>query len=400
MYKDIFSSQVFSFLRLVIVGVGITLLSFSTSYAARDDGKYASLVIDADTGTILHKENAGKYRYPASLTKMMTLYVTFQAIERRKLRLDQPLRVSARAASQPPSNIGLRKGQSITVKEAVMALVVKSANDAAVVLAEAVAGNEKDFALAMNKMAVRLGMGHSYFCNASGLHHPRQRTTAYDLARLSIALRRDYPQYYPYFKAKSFRYKGRAYNSHNRVTMNYRGAEGLKTGFVQASGFNLATSANRDGKHLVGIVLGGKSSRSRDKHMVNLLDRAFFTLARNTRGTEKVLASSVPTPVLRPDNLVRYAAATVAVADKAVPVPSLRHKEVKQKVTASAKKQAKKQVVAKANAPQQIAVVEKMANNITEAPAEVEETGEGDRAEADPVLEEDYILQYKEGLKK
>lgn len=242
--------------------------------------KYASLVIDAKTGVVLHQKNAGEIRYPASLVKMMTLYMTFQALERGQLSMSQKLKVSSHAAGQPASKLYLKAGSTIPVREAILALAVKSANDAAVVLAEAIGGTESQFAAKMNKMAKRLGMSKTNFVNASGLHHKNQRTVAYDLAKLAIALRRDYPKYYPMFDKSQFSFNGQTYRTHNRVSANYPGADGLKTGFVNASGFNLVTSAKRGNSSIVGVVLGGPSTKIRDRQMVQLLDKAFYTMER------------------------------------------------------------------------------------------------------------------------
>jgi D-alanyl-D-alanine carboxypeptidase len=265
--------------------------------AARADYKYSSLVIDANTGVILHEENAGEYRYPASLVKMMTLYMTFQAIENGKLSMGQRLTATQHACSQAPSSLGLRPGQGITLNDAVLGVIIKSANDAAVVLSEAVGGNEKDFARMMNATAKKLGMDHTNFENASGLPNPKQKTTAYDLARLAVALRRDYPNYYPLFDRDSFNFNNKAYYSHNRVTRNYRGADGLKTGYIRASGFNLVTSAQRNGKSLVGVVMGGQTIKGRDRNMMKLLDNAFYKSSKSTKVASAEILSTHGVPV-------------------------------------------------------------------------------------------------------
>lgn len=243
---------------------------------ASANSRYASLVVDADTGTILHQENAGKLRYPASLTKMMTLYLTFEALERGDLQMNQQLPVSEHAASQPKMNLSLRAGEVLSVREAILSLIVRSANDAAVVLAEAVGSTEPTFAEMMTERAQQLGMKHTIFRNASGLPHIDQKTTAYDMARLAIALKRDFPQYYPFFSKTHFTFRGRELDGHNHVTRYYPGADGLKTGFVNASGFNLVTSASRGDVKLVGIVMGGKTAQSRDQKMISLLNQHFI----------------------------------------------------------------------------------------------------------------------------
>jgi len=269
----------------------------ASSYA---NPKYASLVIDADTGVVLHQENAGKKRYPASLVKMMTLYMTFQALETGKLKMNQKLKVSSRAARQPRSKLGLKRGSTITVRNAILALIIKSANDAAVVLAEGVGGSEWKFASMMNRMGKKLGMNDTNFVNASGLHNKRQKTIAYDMARLAVALRRDYPRYYPLFDRSQFYYKGKVYRSHNKVAKSYRGADGLKTGYINAAGFNLVTSARRSGQSVVGVVLGGRSSKRRDRHMVKLLDQAFYKMAKGKSPKETMHTGIVPSPNLKP----------------------------------------------------------------------------------------------------
>lgn len=253
-------------------------LSAGSAHAQINSSKYAALVVNADNGTILHQRNANALRYPASLTKMMTLYLVFDAIETGKLRPNMMLRVSANAASQSPLKLGLREGQQISVRDAMLGLIVKSANDASVVLAEAVAGSEWQFARQMTAKARELGMNNTTFKNASGLPNPQQVSTAVDLAKLGIALKRDYPDFFPLFATKSFNFRGARIETHNRVTKNYRGATGLKTGYVNASGFNLITTATRNNVNLVGVVLGGVTAKKRDAHMISLLDNGFAKL--------------------------------------------------------------------------------------------------------------------------
>ncbi len=252
--------------------VGIFLLAGMSSPAS---ARYASIVVDSMTGQVLHQVNADTRNYPASLTKMMTLYMVFEALEDGRLRLDQSLKVSRRAARQPPSKLGLKRNQRITVKQAILALVTKSANDVAVVLAEALGRTERKFAQQMNRKAQALGMKRTNFRNASGLPNRRQLSTARDMAKLVTALIRHYPQYYNFFSAKSFRYRGRTHTNHNTLLTNYTGTDGLKTGYTRASGYNLAASTVRDGRRLVAVVFGGRTARSRDKHITALLDRGF-----------------------------------------------------------------------------------------------------------------------------
>lgn len=277
---------------LLFVLVGISILGFSTNLAfAKPNPKYAGLVVDAETGQVLYQENAGKYRYPASLTKLMTLYLTFEAIEKRQLRWGQMLKVSSRAARQPRSKIYLKKGSHISVRDAVMALIIKSANDAAVVLAEALQGSEWQFAVTMTQKARALGMKHTTFRNASGLHHRGQRTTAYDMARLAMAMRRDFPRFYSLFSRDSFHWDGKTYRSYNQVTKKYPGADGLKTGFTNASGYNLITTARKGQSRVVAVVLGGRKAKSRNAHMVDLLNRSFRTMGAWNKHRQMASAS-------------------------------------------------------------------------------------------------------------
>lgn len=237
--------------------------------------KYASLVMNADTGEVLHEINADTRNYPASLTKMMTLYLMFEALEERRIGLDTPMPASAKATRQPPSKIGLQRGETITVRNAIKALSVKSANDVAVVVAEFLSGTERNFALKMTATARRLGMKSTTFRNASGLPHRGQLSTARDMARLAIALKRDYPQHYAVFSESKFKYAGKTYKSHNNLLTTYQGTDGIKTGYIRASGFNLVTSVERGDTRLIGVVFGGKTSKIRNAHMTKLLNRGF-----------------------------------------------------------------------------------------------------------------------------
>jgi D-alanyl-D-alanine carboxypeptidase len=237
--------------------------------------RYASIVIDAGTGQVLHASNPDRQAYPASMTKMMTLYLLFEAIEEGRYTLKSQLPVSRHAAGMPPSKLGLRPGQTISVEDVIGALVTKSANDAAVVAAEAIAGSESKFGFVATEKARQLGMSRTVFRNASGLPDSRQLSTARDMATLAQALIRQYPQYYHYFSLTSFTYKGRTYRNHNKLLDKYDGVDGLKTGYIRASGFNLAASAVRNGRRIIAVVYGGKTSNSRNAHMVELLDRGF-----------------------------------------------------------------------------------------------------------------------------
>lgn len=256
---------------------GLLLLASS----AQANPRYAAIVIDSDSGAVLHSANADATRYPASLTKMMTLYLAFEAVEQGRLHLDQELAVSAHAASMPASKLGLRAGETIPLSVAIQALIIRSANDVAVVVAEALGGTESAFAEQMTAKARSMGMEKTFFRNASGLPDALQTSTARELATLSVRLMNDYPQYYHYFANSSFSYRGQTINGHNRLLSNYPGADGLKTGFIRASGFNVATSAVRDGRRIVAVVMGGFTAQSRDDHMMALLDRGFMRASLN-----------------------------------------------------------------------------------------------------------------------
>jgi D-alanyl-D-alanine carboxypeptidase len=240
----------------------------------------ASYIVDADTGKVMESENADAPRYPASLTKMMTLYLTFDALKKGRLNLEDTLPVSEHAASQPQTNIALRPGDRLAVKDAILSIVVRSANDSAVTLGEGLAGgSEEAFARKMTQKAHALGMKHTVFYNASGLPDPEQHTTARDMATLGLALRRNFPQYFPLFKTESFSYRGLTYVTHNHVMMRYEGVDGIKTGYIRASGYNLVTSATRDNHHIIAVVLGGSTFRARDDRMIALLDKSFADLS-------------------------------------------------------------------------------------------------------------------------
>ena len=254
----------------------LVLLMLSVSSPAQANPRYAGIVVDLDNGEVLYAENPDERRYPASLVKMMTLYMTFEALENNRLSLHQPLPVSTYAAAKPAVKLWLPAGSTITVDQAIRALAVRSANDVAAVLAEALGGSEGMFALQMTERARALGMHSTTFKNASGLPDSGQVTTARDMVRLAVRVMNDFPQYYHYFGLQSFSFNGKTHNSHNRLVRNYPGADGLKTGFIRASGFNVATTATRSNRRLVGIVMGGFTSKSRDAHMADLLDRSFL----------------------------------------------------------------------------------------------------------------------------
>jgi D-alanyl-D-alanine carboxypeptidase len=280
--------QIFRFIPTIRLAALALVVAAALSPAGGAQARYAAIVVDYDTGRVLHETNADTRNYPASLAKMMTLYLVFEALERGDLSLDQKLTVSRRAAGMPAAKLGLKRGQTISVKNAILALVTKSANDAAVVVAEALAGKETKFALRMTKKARALGMKRTSFRNASGLPNRRQLSTARDMATLARALIRHFPKHYKLFSTKDFVYKGRRHRNHNRLLRKYAGADGIKTGYIRASGFNLAASVSRNGRRLIAVVFGGKTPRSRDRHIAKLLDRGFAELA--SAGPDKIPA--------------------------------------------------------------------------------------------------------------
>lgn len=262
-------------LRTVLLAVATLILLLSAESA---EARYAAIVIEVESGDVLYETNADTRNHPASLTKMMTLYMLFEALRDGRVKPDQELAVSPRAAGMPNSKLGLKQGETISAEEAVLALVTKSANDVAVVIAETLAKSEIEFAQMMTAKAKELGMTRTSFRNASGLYNRGQLSTARDMATLARALIRDFPDRYQTFATLTFDRNGRVYRNHNTLLRNYPGADGLKTGYIRASGYNLAASARRDGVRLVAVMFGGKSATRRDQQVAGLLDRGFRKL--------------------------------------------------------------------------------------------------------------------------
>lgn len=248
---------------------------FLTAATGLVHAEQTSVIVDGTTGQVLSESHADDAHAPASLTKMMTLYLAFQALRDRRITLDDKLLVSAHAASMQPTKLGLRRGQSITVRDCILGMITKSANDAATVMAEKLGGSEPRFVEAMNAQAILLGMSHTRFANASGLPGGYESTTARDMSRLAIALYRDFPNRSHYFATTEFRFRGRMVKGHNHLLDKYKGMDGLKTGYTNAAGYNLASTAVRNGHRLFGVVLGGDTWRSRDERMAELLDAGF-----------------------------------------------------------------------------------------------------------------------------
>lgn len=236
---------------------------------------YSSIVIEAATGRVIMAHDPELQNYPASLTKMMTLFLTFKELEQGKLTLDTVFTVSAHAAAQVPSKLGLRPGEKVPLRDLVFGIVTHSANDAAVTIAENIAGSEPGFAKMMNAEARRLGMNHTNFANASGLPNPRNVSTVADLAKLARALYLRFPKEYRWFSTEEFKFAGETFYNHNHLMNHYPGMDGIKTGYIHASGFNLAASAVRGGRRLIGVIMGGESAHSRDMQMASLLNAAF-----------------------------------------------------------------------------------------------------------------------------
>lgn len=258
---------------------------------------HASILVDVQTGTVLETQNPDDLCYPASLTKLMTLYLTFQQLSSGKMTLDQELPVSSHAAAQQPTKLYLTPGEEITVRSAILAITTRSANDAAVVLAEAIGGTEWNFAHLMTVEARELGMTHTTFRNASGLPNISQMTTARDMSKLALAIMHKYPQYYHFFKARSFTFRGKTINGHDHLLSRYPGVDGLKTGYTMASGFNIVTSAVRDDQRLLGVVMGGRTASARDHRMMALLNNGFAQVRRTTLAAETRHAEAAQAPV-------------------------------------------------------------------------------------------------------
>jgi len=297
--------------------------------------KFASIIVDAKSGAVLQSTNADATRHPASLTKIMTLYLLFEQLESGKLKLDSQLEVSVRASRQSPTKLGLQPGQTISVENAIKGLVTRSANDAAVVVAEAIAGDEDDFARMMTRKARALGMTRTVYRNASGLPNDDQITTARDQATLGRAIQERFPRYYRYFSTVSFSYRGRNIRNHNHLLGKVEGVDGIKTGYIRASGFNIVTSLRRGNRHLVGVVMGGRSAAARDATMRNLLadnlDKASTRqtvaaiterpVAEANAAVAEDAANNQPSRVVQVAGAVKVAAATEA---EAAPTPRPR----------------------------------------------------------------------------
>ncbi len=260
--------------RLFLVTVFFTTFTLSVSFGQARS--YAVVVMDSQTGKILHEVNSQKGVYPASLTKMMTLYLAFEQLKAGKLKLDDRVIISRNAAAQPPSKLDIRAGESLSVKQAILALVTKSANNIAVALAEKLARTEQKCAEKMSHKASLLGLKNTYFRNASGFFHPQQKTTAYDMALLGRALLKNFPKEYQYFSTQNFSFRGKTYRNHNHLLGKIPGVDGIKTGFIEKSGFNLIASVKRKSRRFIVVVMGAKTRQGRDNHVAEIIEQAYI----------------------------------------------------------------------------------------------------------------------------
>ncbi|TAA61678.1 D-alanyl-D-alanine carboxypeptidase [Shinella sp. JR1-6] len=315
---------------LVMIGMVATV---AVATPAEANPKYSGIVIDAKTGKVLYSEDADALRYPASLTKMMTLYLTFEALEAGKIRLNTRVPFSKNAASEPPTKLGVGVGNSITVEQAMLGLITRSANDASTALAEFLGGSEERFARMMTQKARALGMTRTVYRNANGLPNTAQVTTARDQARLGIALRQHFPQYYDYFSVGSFRFGKQTIRGHNRLLGTVRGVDGIKTGYTRASGYNLVTSAVADGRSVVGVVIGGRSGAARDQQMRKLI--ATYMPKASRRGGGDLIAETKDAPTLTAEVASKATTASTASVSAGLdlpengPVPTYRYNEAR-----------------------------------------------------------------------
>ena len=276
--------------RLVLeMFVSVAIFTLPCKVMARD---MSMLLVDLDTKKIIYESNATEQRFPASLTKLMVLYIAFDKIQQGKIGLDDIVVVSKNAAKQPSSQIYLQQGDEISVYDLISSIIVQSANDSAVALAEYIGGTEQNFVDEMNNAALKLKMYFTYFVNANGLHDDRQVSTAKDIARLSVSLYNDFKDFYPLFSMKTFAYKGRNFTTHNSIVAEYSGANGLKTGYVAASGYNIASTAQRNGNNVLTVVLGGRTAEERNIYASELLDYGFDFLSGRIQSEYSIFASN------------------------------------------------------------------------------------------------------------
>lgn len=325
------------FAQFAIAFVGFAALLQSAAPAGARPARHAAMILDANTGAVLHNDDADERRHPASLTKMMTLYLTFETIEQGRMSMSSKVTISQEAASVAPSKLDLDPGEEITVREAILALITKSANDVAVALAEKIGGSQRNFVRLMNAKARELGMTRTNFENASGLPDRDQVTTARDMITLGLHLQDDYPQYYGMFATRSFSFRGRSYRNHNTLMNNFGGIDGIKTGYTRDSGFNLVTSVRRNGRHLVGAVFGGGSAAARNGEMRVLLTRGFNRASRvKTRKPAPPLVAQLKAPPKRAERPVPPKPTVIAQATPKPDRPAPQPKTIAQQTPAAA----------------------------------------------------------------
>ncbi|MGO4503944.1 MULTISPECIES: D-alanyl-D-alanine carboxypeptidase family protein [unclassified Dyella] len=295
-------------------GLLALLVGVAGCFASVAHAGYAAIVINETDGQVITAVNADEPNHPASLAKMMTMYLAFQAIQNGTLKMDQELPVSSWAAAKAPTKLDLRNGQTITVEDCVLGMITKSANDAATVVAEGLGGSEGHFVEMMNAQAQLLGMSNTRFANASGLPDPEDTTTARDMSKLAMALYHDFPQYAHLFSTKDFMFRGHLVRGHNNLMDKYPGMDGLKTGFTNASGFNLASTAVKDGRRLFSVVMGGRTAGTRDRLMARLLDDGF----ENQETPAELVAQAGEAPAGLASGKVRRGKGAVAVKGTAL----------------------------------------------------------------------------------
>jgi len=331
--------------RAVVVITLVAQALIAAPGAAAPNTKHAVMALDVHTGRILHDEHGEAPRYPASLTKMMTLYMVFDAIERGRLSYGTKIRMSRTAASRQPSKLGLKPGETIAVRDAVAALIVKSANDVAAAIGEHIAGSEPAFGRLMTRRARKIGMTRTTFRNASGLPNRAQKTTARDMLTLALRLQRDFPEHYKNFSRRTFTWGGRTYRNYNRLLGRFKGVDGIKTGYTRASGFNLVSSVKRNGRHVVAAVFGGRSGRTRNALMTRVLVAALKKASPAPKRPTRPLLVARPRVIGRGRQVANAAAAPAIVAPRpraAVPasITELIHRTHSERTRRKAERQA------------------------------------------------------------
>ncbi|WP_439532574.1 D-alanyl-D-alanine carboxypeptidase family protein [Polymorphobacter sp.] len=301
----------------IIAGVALALTAIAPAAAGSlyDLPKYAAVLINADTGEIMYARKADEQRFPASITKVMSIYVAFEELKAGRLKDDDRISISAYAARQPPTKLGLKPGQTISVRDAIGVMATRSANDISVALAEHISGSEAAFAARMTATARRLGMTHSQFMNPHGLPNAKHYTTARDIATLSRALIRDFPDRYPVFSKVEHEYEGQIITGHNKLLKTLPGVDGIKTGFTNAAGFTLAASSVHDGVRLIAVVLGGPNVMSRDGNVADLLETGFSVLTKRSRGQFTTVSANFSEPDDLPDAVMERLAGRGMASD-------------------------------------------------------------------------------------